>query len=309
MEHFVGIDVAKDRLDVHVRPGGESFTLAREGEALAVLVERLCALAPSLVVMEATGGYETVVAGAIGAARLPLAVINPRQIRDFARATGRLAKTDRIDAAAIAHFAEAVRPPARPIADAAAQALGELVARRRQVIEMIVAEGNRRRMARQRRVITAIERHLAVLRAELTQLDGDIDEAIRKTPVWQADADLLASVPGIGKATLRTLIAELPELGRLTRRKIAALVGVAPINRDSGTWRGRRTIAGGRSAVRSALYMAALVASRANPVIAPYYAKLRAAGKTGKQALIACIRKLLVILNAILRDRKPWLHA
>ena len=294
---------------MHVRPGGESFTLAREGEALAVLVERLCALAPSLVVMEATGGYETVVAGAIGAARLPLAVINPRQIRDFARATGRLAKTDRIDAAAIAHFAEAVRPPARPIADAAAQALGELVARRRQVIEMIVAEGNRRRMARQRRVITAIERHLAVLRAELTQLDGDIDEAIRKTPVWQADADLLASVPGIGKATLRTLIAELPELGRLTRRKIAALVGVAPINRDSGTWRGRRTIAGGRSAVRSALYMAALVASRANPVIAPYYAKLRAAGKTGKQALIACIRKLLVILNAILRDRKPWLHA
>lgn len=309
MEHFVGIDVAKDRLDVHVRPGGESFTLAREGEALAVLVERLCALAPSLVVMEATGGYETVVAGAIGAARLPLAVINPRQIRDFARATGRLAKTDRIDAAAIAHFAEAVRPPARPIADAAAQALGELVARRRQVIEMIVAEGNRRRMARQRRVITAIERHLAVLRAELTQLDGDIDEAIRKTPVWQADADLLASVPGIGKATLRTLIAELPELGRLTRRKIAALVGVAPINRDSGTRRGRRTIAGGRPAVRSALYMAALVASRANPVIAPYYAKLRAAGKTGKQALIACIRKLLVILNAILRDRKPWLPA
>lgn len=309
MEHFVGIDVAKDRLDVHVRPGGESFTLAREGEALAALVERLCALAPSLVVMEATGGYETVVAGAIGAARLPLAVINPRQIRDFARATGRLAKTDRIDAAAIAHFAEAVRPPARPIADAAAQALGELVARRRQVIEMIVAEGNRRRMARQRRVITAIERHLAVLRAELTQLDGDIDEAIRKTPVWQADADLLASVPGIGKATLRTLIAELPELGRLTRRKIAALVGVAPINRDSGTRRGRRTIAGGRPAVRSALYMAALVASRANPVIAPYYAKLRAAGKTGKQALIACIRKLLVILNAILRDRKPWLPA
>ena len=219
------------------------------------------------------------------------------------RATGKLAKTDRIDAAAIAHFAEAVRPPARPIADAEAQALGELVARRRQVIEMIVAEGHRRRMASQRRVIRAIERHLAVLQTELSELDGDIDDAIRKTPAWQADADLLITVPGIGKATLRTLIAELPELGRLSRRKIAALVGVAPINRDSGTLRGRRTIAGGRPAVRTGLYMAALVASRANPVIAPYYAKLRAAGKTGKQALVACMCKLVVILNAILRDR------
>lgn len=306
MEHFIGIDVAKDRLDVHIRPNGESFTLARNGEALAALVERLRGLAPTLVVLEATGGYETVVASAIGAAGLPLAVVNPRQIRDFARATGKLAKTDRIDAAAITHFAEAVRPPARPIADAEAQALGELVARRRQVIEMIVAEGHRRRMASQRRVIRAIERHLAVLQTELSELDGDIDDAIRKTPAWQADADLLITVPGIGKATLRTLIAELPELGRLSRRKIAALVGVAPINRDSGTLRGRRTIAGGRPAVRTGLYMAALVASRANPVIAPYYAKLRAAGKTGKQALVACMRKLVVILNAILRDRKPW---
>jgi len=182
--------------------------------------------------MEATGGYETVVASALGAAQLPLAVVNPRQIRDFARATGKLAKTDRIDAAAIAHFAEAVRPPARPIADAQAQALGELVARRRHVIEMIVAEGHRRRLASQRRVIRAIERHLALLQAELSELEGDIDG---NSPAWQADADLLASVPGVGKATLRTLIAELPELGYLNRRKIAALVGVAPINRDSGT--------------------------------------------------------------------------
>ena len=306
MEHFVGIDVAKDRLDVHLRPSGEAFAVARDGEGLAGLVERLQTLAPRLVVMEATGGYESVVASALAAARLALAVVNPRQIRDFARATGRLAKTDRIDAAAIAHFAEAIRPPTRPIADAEAQALGELVARRRQVIEMIVAEGHRRRRATQRRVIRAIERHLAVLQAELSELDGDIDQAIRNTPAWQADADLLASVPGIGPATLRTLIAELPELGRLTRRKIAALVGVAPINRDSGTMRGRRTIAGGRATVRTALYMAALVASRKNPAIAAHYNKLRAAGKTGKQALIACIRKLLVILNAILRDRKPW---
>lgn len=306
MEHFVGIDVAKDRLDVHLRPSGETFAVARDNRGLAVLVKRLQALAPALVAMEATGGYETVVASALGAAQLPLAVVNPRQIRDFARATGKLAKTDRIDAAAIAHFAEAVRPAARPIADAEAQALGELVARRRQVIEMIIAERHRRRMASQRRVIRAIERHLAVLQAELSELEGDIDGAIRNSPAWQADADLLASVPGVGKATLRTLIAELPELGHLNRRKIAALVGVAPINRDSGTLRGRRTIAGGRSTVRTALYMAALVASRANPVIAAYYAKLRAAGKTGKQALVACMRRLVVILNAILRDRKPW---
>ena len=306
MEHFIGIDGAKDRLDVHTRPGGEVFAVARDSNGLAMLVERLQRLAPALVALEATGGYETVVASALGAAQLPLAVVNPRQIRDFARATGKLAKTDRIDAAAIAHFAEAVRPPARPLADAEARALGELVARRRQVIEMIIAERHRRRMASQRRVIRAIERHLALLQAELSELEGDIDDAIRKSPAWQADADLLASVPGVGKVTLRTLIAELPELGHLNRRKIAALVGVAPINRDSGTLRGRRTIAGGRPAVRTALYMAALVASRANPVIAAYYAKLRAAGKTGKQALVACMRRLVVILNAILRDRKPW---
>jgi len=306
MEHFIGIDVAKDRLDVHTRPGGEVFAVARDSNGLAMLVERLQRLAPALVALEATGGYETVVASALGAAQLPLAVVNPRQIRDFARATGKLAKTDRIDAAAIAHFAEAVRPPARPLANAEARALGELVARRRQVIEMIIAERHRRRMASQRRVIRAIERHLALLQAELSELEGDIDDAIRKSPAWQADADLLASVPGVGKVTLRTLIAELPELGHLNRRKIAALVGVAPINRDSGTLRGRRTIAGGRPAVRTALYMAALVASRANPVIAAYYAKLRAAGKTGKQALVAGMRRLVVILNAILRDRKPW---
>jgi transposase len=274
-------------------------------KGLAQLVERLRALAPRLVVMEATGGYETIVASAVAAARLPLAVVNPRQIRDFARATGKLAKTDRIDAAAIAHFAQAIDPPTRPIADAAAQALGELVARRRQVIEMMVAERNRRR-ATQRRVLTAIDRHVKLLQAELSELEQDIDGAIRRSPAWQANADLLASVPGVSKATLRTLIAELPELGHLDRRKIAALVGVAPINRDSGTLRGRRTIAGGRPAVRTALYMAALVASRANPLIAAYYAKLRAAGKTGKQALTACMRKLIVILNAILRDRKPW---
>ena len=269
MEHFIGIDVAKDRLDVHLRPSGESFAVARDGEALAALVERLRQLAPVLVVMEATGGYETVVASAIAAAHLPLAVVNPRQIRAFARATGKLAKTDRLDAAAIAHFAEAIRPPVRPIAKPEAQALGELVARRRQVIEMIGAETNRRPRATQSQVVRAIDRHLELLQAELCELDRDIDGAIRNSPVWQADADLLKSVPGIGPATLRTLIAELPELGRLSRRKIAALAGLAPINRDSGTLRGRRAIAGGRAPVRAALFMPAMVASRHNPVIAP----------------------------------------
>jgi transposase len=302
MEHFVGIDVSKDRLDLHLRPSGQSFAVARDGEALAALVEQLQRLAPMLVVMEATGGYETVVASAIAAAGLPLAVVNPRQIRDFARATGKLAKTDRLDAAAIAHFAEAIRPPARPVAGPGAQALGELVARRRQVIEMMVAERNRRRQASQPRVLHAIARHLAVLQAELSELEGDIDGAIRNSPAWQADAELLTSVPGVGPVTRGTLIAELPELGRLTRRKIAALVGVAPINRDSGSWRGRQTIAGGRSTVRTALFMAALVASHKNPIIAAHYQKLLAAGKTAKQALTACMRKLLVIL----RDRKPW---
>jgi transposase len=306
MELFIGIDVSKDRLDICVRPSGETFVVTRDDEGLERLVERLRALAPALVTLEATGGYETVVASALAAEHLPLAVVNPRQIRDFARSTGKLAKTDRLDAAAIAHFAEAVRPAARRLADGEAQALGELVARRRQVIEMIVAEKNRRRLAAQPRVLKAIDRHVDLLQAELSELDREIDGAIRNSPAWQADADLLASVPGIGKATLRTLIAELPELGRLDRRKIAALVGVAPINRDSGVWRGRKAIAGGRAPVRTALYMAALVASRANPVIAPYYQKLRASGKAAKQALTACIRKLLVILNAILRDRTPW---
>jgi len=306
MELFIGIDVSKDRLDICVRPSGETFVVTRDDEGLERLVERLRALAPALVTLEATGGYETVVASALAAEHLPLAVVNPRQIRDFARSTGKLAKTDRLDAAAIAHFAEAVRPAARRLADGQAQALGELVARRRQVIEMIVAEKNRRRLAAQPRVLKAIDRHVELLQAELSDLDREIDGAIRNSPAWQADADLLASVPGISKATLRTLIAELPELGRLDRRKIAALVGAAPINRDSGVWRGRKAIAGGRAPVRTALYMAALVASHANPLIAPYYQKLRASGKAAKQALTACIRKLLVILNAILRDRKPW---
>ena len=306
---FVGVDVAKDRLDIHIRPTGEVFTVPRDSKGLAALTARLCDLAPELVVMEATGGFEVTVAAALGAAKLPLAVVNPRQIRDFARATGKLAKTDTLDAAAIAHFAEAIKPEPRPIPDEASRALGELVARRRQVIEMIVAETQRSKQMTQRRVVKRIERHLAALKKELTEIERDLDGTIRETPVWRENDDLLKSVPGVGNATARTLLADLPELGTLDRRQIAALVGVAPINRDSGTLRGRRTTWAGRAKVRSALYMAAIVAARCNPIIAPVYQRLRSAGKPAKVALVACMRKLLVILNAILRDRRPWQSA
>jgi len=306
---FVGIDVAKDRLDIHVRPSGESFTVARDGEGLVVLVDRLKQIAPALVVLEATGGFEITVAAAVGSAGLPLAVVNPRQIRDFARATGKLAKTDALDAAAIAHFAQAVHPEPRPLPDAQAQELGELVARRRQVIEMMVAERNRARLLQSKRLKKRIDQHLATLQKELTEIETDLDDTIRGTPIWRENEDLLKSVPGIGSATARTLLADLPELGALGRKQIAALVGVAPLNRDSGAWRGKRTVWGGRANVRTALYMAALSASRWNPVIAAFYRHLRSLGKPPKVALTACMRKLLVMLNAILRDRRPWQNA
>jgi transposase len=306
---FIGIDVAKDRLDVHVRPTGEAFTVGRDGEGLAGLTERLAKLDPVLIVLEATGGFEVTVAAAIGAAKLPLAVVNPRQIRDFARATGKLAKTDALDAAAIAHFAEAVHPEPRPLPDEQARALGELVARRRQVVEMIVAETHRRRQMTQRLLLRRVDRHLAVLQEELSEIERELDDSIRGTPAWRANDDLLKTVPGVGNTTARTLLAELPELGTLDRKKISALVGVAPLNRDSGTMRGRRTTWGGRASVRAALYMAALVATRHNPAIAAFYKRLRQAGKPPKVALVACMRKLLTILNAIIRDRRPWQHA
>jgi transposase len=303
---FVGIDVAKDRLDVHLRPTGEAFTVARDGEGIEALAARLLELKPALVALEATGGFETVVAAGLAAAGLPLAVVNPRQIRDFARATGRLAKTDPIDAAVIAHFAEAVRPVARPVASAEAQALGELVARRRQLIEMMTAERNRRRQITTERLIKGIDRILAALQAQLSELEQDIDDAVRGTPAWREKEDLLVSVPGIGQKIARTLIAELPELRSLGRHQVAALVGVAPFNRDSGNWRGRRSIAGGRAVVRSALYMSVLVSIRRNLPLALVYRRLRAAGKPAKVAIVACMRKLATILNAILRDKTPW---
>jgi transposase len=306
---FIGIDVAKDRLDLHVRPIGEAFAVARDGEGLATLVERLRSLKPQLIVLEATGGFETTVAAALAAAELPLAVVNPRQIRDFARALGRLAKTDALDAEVIARFAEAIRPEPRPIASAEAQALGELVARRRQILEMIVAETNRRRQLTQPRLIRGLDRHLKALQKELSELEQDIDDQIRGSSVWREKEDLLTSSPGIGTTTARTLIADLPELGSLDRRKIAALVGFAPFNRDSGTMRGKRHISGGRASVRSALYMAALTAVRCNPPVKALYTRLRAAGKPAKVALVAAAHKLLTILNAMLREKTTWRNA
>ena len=306
---FVGIDVAKDRLDIHVRPSGEAFAVARDGEGLAALAERLGSLKPELVVLEATGGFEATVASAIAAAGLPLAVVNPRQIRDFARAIGRLAKTDALDAEVIARFAEMVRPEARQLASAEAQALGELVARRRQIIEMIGAETNRRRQLTQPRLLKGLDRHLKALQKALSELEQDIDDQIRGSPVWREKEDLLTSSPGIGPTIARTLIADLPELGSLDRRKIAALVGFAPFNRDSGTMRGKRHISGGRASVRSALYMAALTAVRCNPPVKALYARLRAAGKPAKVALVAAAHKLLTILNAMLREKTSWRHA
>jgi transposase len=303
---YVGIDVAKDRLDVHVRPKGEAFALPRDADGLELLCARLVELAPTLVVLEATGGFEVMVAAALAAAKLPLAVVNPRQIRDFARATGRLAKTDALDAAAIAHFAEAIKPQPRPLPDAAAQALGELVTRRRQVVDMMVAERQRARQLTQRRLLKGVERHLAMLQKELSALEQDLDTMVRGTPAWREDEELLTSAPGIGDTTARTLLADLPELGKLGHKQITALVGLAAYNRDSGKMRGKRTIWGGRASVRAALYMATLTAIRFNPVIKACHDRLCAAGKPAKVAIVACMRKLLIILNAMLRDRRPW---
>ena len=303
---FIGIDVSKDRLDVHVRPRGEAFAVARDGEGIDALVARLAPLAPAVIVLEATGGFELTVAAALAGAGLPLAVVNPRQIRDFARATGRLAKTDSLDAQIIALFAERIRPEPRPIADADAQALAELVARRRQIIEMIGMETNRRRHARLAKVQRTIAATLKALELQLAELDSDIDNSVRGSPAWRAKDDLLTSVPGIGGVTSRTLIADLPELGRLDRRRIASLVGIAPVNRDSGQWRGHRAIAGGRTAVRNSLYMATLAAIRWNPVLKAHYTQLTTRGRPKKVAIIACMRRLLTILNAIIRTNSPW---
>jgi transposase len=302
----IGIDVSKDCLDVAVRPSGEVFAVERSAVGLEQLAARLQELAPHVVALEATGGFETLAAAALAAAQLPVVVVNPAQIRAFAKAIGQRAKTDPIDAAVIAHFAEATKPEPRPLPDAATRLLADLVARRRQIVEMIGAERQREIRVTIPHVRKSIVRLLKSLQKELSGLDGDIDDAVRGSPAWRAKDDLLASVPGIGPTIARTLIAELPELGQLNRKEIAALAGLAPFTRQSGQWRGRSFIGGGRMAVRTALFMGAMVAKRHNPVLKAFFDRLVAAGKPKLVALIAVARKLLTILNAILRDNRPW---
>jgi len=303
---FVGIDVAKDRLDICVRPTGESFVVARTGSGIEHLAERLKKLEPHIVAIEATGGFETVVAAGLAGAALPIVVVNPAQVRAFAQALGKRAKTDPIDAAVVAHFAEATKAAPRPIADEMTRLLADLITRRRQIVEMMAAEGQRERHVTDKRLKKSIARLRRALEKELAEIDGEIDDHMRGSPVWAGKEDLLASVPGIGPIIARTLIAELPELGSLDRRKIAALVGLAPWTRQSGQWRGKSFIGGGRKTVRSALFMAALVAARYNPLLKQFRDRLVAAGKPKLVALIAVARKLLTILNAILRDKRPW---
>lgn len=304
----VGIDVAKDRLDVVVRPGGEVFAVQRNAAGLAQLCGKLGPLAPRIVALEATGGFETIAAAALAAAGLPVAIVNPAQVRAFAKAIGQRAKTDPIDAAVIAHFAEAIKLEPRPLPDAATRLLADLVARRRQIIEMIGAERQREKRATPR-LKKSIARLVKALEKELTSVDTDIDDAVRGSPAWRDKEDLLASVPGIGPTIARTLIAELPELGTLDRKKIAALAGLAPFTRQSGQWRGKSFIGGGRTAVRTALFMGAMVAKQHNPILKAFFDRLVAGGKPKMVALIAVARKLLTILNAILRDSRPWQNA
>jgi transposase len=303
---FVGVDVSKDHLDVHARPSGESFRLPNDSAGLATLVGRLRPLGATLVVLEATGGYERPAAAALVEAALPVVVVNPRQARDFAKALGRLAKTDAIDAAVLAEFAERVRPEVRPLPDAQARRLADFMARRRQLVEMRVAERNRLHAASERRLRRSIEEHVRWLDRRLKDLDGELGELIEASPVWRVKDELLRGVPGIGPVVSRALLAERPELGALSRQKVAALAGLAPRNHDSGKLRGRRMIGGGRAPGAGALYQAALSAARYNPRIKPLYVRLRAAGKAAKVALIACARKLLTILNAMLRDSREW---
>jgi transposase len=303
---FVGIDVSKGHLDVHCLPAGTAFRLANDDAGVAELAGRLGGLAPALVVLEATGGYEAPAAAALAVAGLAVAVVNPAWVRDFARSKGRRAKTDPLDAALLAHYAQALRPDPRPLPDAQQQELADLLARRRQLLGMRTAESNRLPTVGSARVRRNLEAHLRWLDRQLRSLEGDLEQAIRASPVWRQREELLRSTPGVGPVTARTLVAELPELGRLTRQQIAALAGVAPLNRDSGRRRGYRSIGGGRAAVRCALYMAALTASRCNPVIQKFRSRLRQAGKPAKVALVACAHKLLTILNAMARTGQPW---
>lgn len=302
---FVGIDVAKAELVVAIAPQGEVFTVPNSLAEIETLTTRLRKARPHRIVLEATGGYETLVATALAAARLPIAVVNPRQVRDFARSTGQLAKTDRIDAGVLAAFAQAVPVEVRPLPDQDARALQAVVSRRRQLVEMLGAERNRLYLA-DAAVAPSIREVIRVLERQVQDLDADLQHRLRKSPVWREAQDLLTSIPGVGNVVASTVLALLPELGQLNRKAIAKLVGVAPLNRDSGQYRGKRTVWGGRAHVRAVLYMGALVGTRFNPVLRQFYARLLAAGKPKKLALTACMHKLLLILNAVLRTHQPW---
>ncbi len=310
-EVHVGIDVSKRTLDVCVLPGGaddprgESFTVANDQAGVGEILSRIEGSGPKLVVMEATGRYERLAATSIAAGGIPVAVVNPRQARDFAKAMGRLAKTDKIDAFVLARFAGAVEPKASAIPDEEAVALQGILARRRQLIEMLVAENNRLQMA-PKALEKRIRAHIEWLKKEVGRTDEDLDEAVEENAAFRASEALLRSVPGVGRVLSRTLLAELPELGEITHRRLCALVGVAPFNRDSGQRSGRRETWGGRASVRATLYMGTLVATRFNPAIKEFYERLLAAGKPKKVALVACMRKLLSILNALMRDRAIW---
>ena len=303
---YVGIDVSKARLDGDLAPAPAPFQAANDAAGIAAVCARLVALGPALVVLEATGGLEAALAAALVLAGVPVAVVNPRQVRDFAKALGRLAKTDAIDASTLALFGERIKPPARPLSDEATRTFEALLARRLQLIEMRTAEQNRLGGPASKPVQASLQAHIDWLTAQVEQVDKDLTAAIEASPVWRAKDDLLQGIAGIGPAVARTLLAALPELGELTRQQIAALAGLAPKNRDSGKFRGRRSIGGGRAVVRSALYMAALSASRYNPALKKFSERLKAAGKAAKVRLVAVARKLLTIANAILRDKKPW---
>jgi transposase len=306
---FVGIDVAKAELVISVLPGPERFTVENDEPGVRALVRRIAASRPQLIVLEATGGYELLAVAALAAVALPVVVVNPRQVRDLAKATGQLAKTDRIDADILARFADVVRPEVRIIPDVAAQELDALLTRRRQLLEMLQAERNREGQvfgSGKKQVRKSLTMHITFLERELQKTDTDLSEMVRQSPVWRERDELLRRVPGVGPVLSRTLLADLPELGRLSRRAIAKRVGVAPLSRDSGTLRGRRFVQGGRAAVRGVLYMAALVATRRNAVIREFYRRLVAVGKPKKLALVACMRKLLTILNTMVRTNTTW---
>lgn len=302
---YIGVDVSKAQLEVACRPSGELFSESNDEHGIGTLVERLRGITPTLVVLEATGGWEMPLAAALALAGVPCAIVNPRQVRDFAKACGQLAKTDRLDAQMLARFGEAVKPEPRPLHDGALSELSALVLRRRQLSEMLVAERNRLCGAPSR-VRDNLARHIAGLAALRREVDDEMSDAIRRSPAWRERDDLLRSVPGVGPTISRTLMAELPELGRLNHKQLAKLAGVAPLNCDSGPRSGARRIWGGRAPVRSALYMAALVACRWNPVIRSYYEGLLLRGKAKKVALVACMRKLLTILNAMVKQRSVW---